>query len=381
MKGDELLADIHAQYPSIIKILLTGEASLAGVTNAINRANLYRYISKPWEAKDLAMTLERGIESYRRDRLLAEQNEQLREFNADLEKKVARRTQELQYAKELLEKQKAITDQKNANLLDSINYASRIQRALMPSQAELREMLPEHALMYLPRDVISGDFYYAVRAKYRLILVVGDCTGHGVPGALLSIIGIEALEKAIFISEHADPADILNSLDQHFRKMLRQQADDQEALSSEITLSDGMDISVCVIDQYPAAYTETLGPPKLRFSGANQHLLVATDGRIVKLQGQRRPIGGYYAHKYKPFTSTEITLTPNATYYMLTDGFQDQFGGAHNRKFLSKKLQALLERHSTLPLATQKEALEHAFESWKGDQKQLDDVTLLAFRV
>ena len=230
MKGDELLRRVHAISPSTLKIMLTGQATLEGVSNAINWANLYRYIGKPWEKDDLKLTVSEAIKSYFKDIKLEEHNEELKALNLSLEEKVIVRTAELA--------------NKNKKITDSISYARRIQQAVLPSQEHLDETLGEHFILFKPLEIVSGDFYWTTIFKNFLIFAVADCTGHGVPGAFMSMLGSASLNEIVDKQKAIDPADILNTLRKNIMTSLHQNGSSKEQ-------KDGMDISLVMIDLIP----------------------------------------------------------------------------------------------------------------------------------
>ncbi len=348
MKGDELLRQIHLLVPDAITILLTGEASLEGVTQAINTANLYRYIAKPWERSDLMMTLESALESYEKDAQLREQNHTLQVLNAELEQKVEERTHQIR--------------KKNEQIEASIRYAQRIQSSILPPRAEIMAAFPEHFIFFRPRDVVSGDFYWFGRKGKKSILVAADCTGHGVPGAFMSLIGNELLHKIIHDSDTSQPAHILEQLNEGIRRVWRGERKNRE----------GMDAAVCLIDEQARTLT---------FAGAKNPLCYIDDttGALVVVRGTRRSIDGRDSEI--PFEQHTIGLGQVRWFYLYSDGFQDQFGGADGKKFMRNQLWQLLERIHTQTPEAQQASLRETFLDWKGARKQIDDVLVMGFAV
>ncbi|MEO1653312.1 MAG: response regulator, partial [Bacteroidota bacterium] len=238
MKGDELLSLIHQLSPETRTILLTGQSNIEGITNAINHANLYRFISKPWNSQDLQLTIREGIKSYYQQKDIAAQNQKLKEMNTILEKKVKQRTAALENTLAVLHQKNQILEVKNHEIESSIRYAQRIQKATLPSQHTLSDYLDEHFLIFKPRDVVSGDFYWCYQmeeqqfprlgkvslrpeAQAPVILVLADCTGHGVPGAFMSMIGNNLLNQIVIQQGIQTPTRILSLLNEGIYKALQ----------------------------------------------------------------------------------------------------------------------------------------------------------------
>jgi sigma-B regulation protein RsbU (phosphoserine phosphatase) len=351
MKGDDLLIEIHRSAPDIIKILLTGQASLEGVTNAVNYANLYRYISKPWEVNDLILTVEEGIKSFYKDKQLRDQNIQLMNMNLVLERKVEERTKELQ--------------QKNENIQASINYAKRIQTALLPQQEEIDKIFPNNFVLYRPKDVVSGDLYWLHTEEPFVYLAAIDCTGHGVPGAFMSVIAHSLLNQIVIDKEVEMPNQILNELHKGVKKALkREEADNKE----------GMDISLCRID---------ISKNILYYAGAMSSIYLMCGGEFSEISADRCSIGGsvrmmpeqgYTLHTW------QIEQTTNV--YLFTDGYRDQIGGTDRVKFMSKRFREMIKEMAALPLATQGTFVENTLDNWTSNRyRQVDDILVMGVQI
>lgn len=358
MKGDELLIKIHDITPETRKIMLTGQATMEGVTNAVNRASLYRYIAKPWERRDLALTVAEAAKSFERDKQLKLQHEEIFRKNAEitavnenLENIVAERTADLKA------KQKEITD--------SINYAKRIQSAVMGPTKNIRKMLPESDILYIPKDIVSGDFYWFSEKNGIKIIAAGDCTGHGVPGAFMSLIGISLLNRIVNERGIVDPDVILNELRRNVITLLQQTGKSEET-------KDGMDIALAAID------TEN---GFLRFAGAynSLYLISSKTGELIEYKGDRMPVG-ICERKPRSFGSVDISLRENDLIYLFTDGLIDQFGGPLGKKMLSSRLKSLLLEVKRFRVEEQIEAVRNFFYTWKGAEEQIDDVLLVCCR-
>lgn len=381
MKGDEVLIKIHAKLPETRKIMLTGQSSVEGITNVINHARLYRFIAKPWSPNDLAMTVKEAIKSYYQEAELETTNKELASLNASLEQKVADRTLELQSALEEINKAKHIIEDKNKNITDSIKYAQRIQQAMLPSKEIMTNLLSDYFILFQPRDIVSGDFYWVEKVPERfiykedetrkvqvitgfqterIILAAVDCTGHGIPGAFMSLIGNDQLSTIILHDDIVEPQHILEQLHINIRKVLRQE---------ETRNNDGMEVSLCVIDKENKT---------LEFAGTRTPLVYIQDNTLFSISGDRRNIGGY--DNTKPFTKHTIDISKPTYCYIFTDGFQDQFGGPENKKFGGKNLANILLENHLLPFEQQKEILYQKLKQWMEHENQIDDIMLMGFK-
>jgi len=257
-----------------------------------------------------------------------------------------------------------IIEEKNRDITDSINYASRIQRAMLPKTSEIAG-LPENCFMlYLPRDIVSGDFYWFTEIKDKLVVVAGDCTGHGVPGSLMSMLGISFLEEIINDREITESGKILDELRKEVQRALHQKGEREEA-------RDGMDIALCVIDRKNNS---------LQFSGAYNNLYLIHAGELVEYPADRMPIG-IFEHADGDFICQNIKYNPGDIIYMFSDGYADQFGGPNHKKFKYSNLKNLLAEIHKLPLPDQRNRLESEFLKWKGDNPQTDDVLIVGLRL
>jgi len=257
-----------------------------------------------------------------------------------------------------------IIDEKNKDITASINYARRIQRAILPVPTEINGLEKNIFILYLPKDVISGDFYWFSEVNGKLIVTAADCTGHGVPGALMSMLGISFLEEIVNNREITESGKILNELRREVQRALRQKGDRDET-------KDGMDISLCVVDREKNM---------IQYSGANNSLYLIRSGELIEFHADRMPIGIYDLVE-KDFKNNDISIVPGDLLYMFSDGYVDQFGGPNHKKFKSTNLKTLLIEIHKLPLPEQKEILENQFNSWKENAEQIDDVLILGMKL
>lgn len=267
---------------------------------------------------------------------------------------------------EKLNEQKEIIESKNKNILSSINYAKRIQNAILPPNSLLKKHFSEHFIIFKPKDIVSGDFYWFSNKGDKSIIVAADCTGHGVPGAFMSMIGNSLLNKLIVDFSHRQPADILYKLRQEVISAVSQGGYD------EPESQDGMDIAICAID-HESNYIE--------YSGAFNSLYIVRNGELLETKANRMPIGRYLKKDKDPFTNHKIKIEKGDAVYLFSDGFPDQFGGPDNKKIGSKRFKELFVSLAGQSMDKQKEKLENHFEEWKGEVGQLDDVLVIGFRL
>lgn len=266
--------------------------------------------------------------------------------------------------KSAVEQQKILVEEKHKEIKDSINYAERIQRALLASVKALDENLEDYFILFKPKDVVSGDFYWATKLKNNnFVLVIADSTGHGVPGAIMSIVNMASLKEAI-VQGILSPDLILNET----RRLIIENLKNDGSIEGG---KDGMDGSLLSFD---------FKNKTLHCAAANNPIWIIRDKELIEIKADRMPIGKHDKDK-TPFTLHTINLQKGDVVYALTDGFPDQFGGNDGKKFKSKKLQELLLSIAQEPMEIQKQSLNSVFEKWKGDLEQVDDVCLLGVRI
>ena len=275
---------------------------------------------------------------------------QLRKDKKILEQKVKERTAEIAAQKE--------------EITSSIEYASRIQMAMLPINDHYTDFFSDHFVIFKPRDIVSGDFYWIGEDDHHIFFTVADCTGHGVPGAFMSTLGISTLNEIIANKSDLKANTILDLLREKIKTSLHQTGKEGEA-------SDGMDIAFCVLDKNRKV---------LEFSGAYNPLLIFQGGEMKEYKADRMPIGIYYGEK-KSFTNYEISVKKGDTLYIFSDGFVDQFGGPDGVKYKLSKLKLLLSGIYYKPLDEQRSIIENEFQEWRGAGNQIDDVTIIGVRI
>ena len=268
---------------------------------------------------------------------------------------------------EELESQKSIIEEKNKDITDSILYAQKIQEAMLHSHADVSGVFPDFLIIYKPKDIVAGDFYWWVNGGDRFYLAVADCTGHGVPGAMISVACANILNKSVKELSLSKPSHILD-------KTTELVVDAFSINGIEQTyITDGMDIALCAIEKLDS------GNVAIEFSGANNPLWIyRKNGQFEEIPGDRQPIG-YFENK-RPFTNSSVILEKGDTIYMFSDGYTDQFGGEKNKKYKSSNFKKKLSSIQSLSLELQKEFLEKEFEDWKGTLAQTDDVCVMAVK-
>lgn len=257
-----------------------------------------------------------------------------------------------------------LIEEKNKNITDSLKYARHIQESLMPGKTTLDTHLQDYFVFYKSKDIVSGDFYWLQQKNDKVFFSVVDCTGHGVPGAFISLVGNNVLIQAVKDNVSGRAEDIINQTNILFNRTIRQTLE-------ESTVKDGMDLSFLAIDRKKE---------ELQFVGANHTLVLIRDGNMLTFKGNKFPIGIFIGEEVKQFTSETIPYKKGDTFYLFTDGYIDQFGGADSRKYTRKRLYTLLLEINYLPMTEQKEKIVSVFNEWLGDQEQLDDVLISGIR-
>ncbi len=276
----------------------------------------------------------------------------------NLEEKVKERTSEVV-------KQKEVIEAKNKHITDSIKYAKRIQEAIIPGEDMVKGLLKNSFVLYKPKDIVSGDFYWVERKENKILFAVVDCTGHGVPGAFMSIIGFNGLNQIVNEYNYTKPSEILTELNKIITHTLRQRVEDS-------VIRDGMDMAICSID---------LENNKLEFAGAFNPLFIIRNQEVLEIKGDKLPIGNFLGQADYEFTNHEIDLLPNDKLYLFSDGYADQFGGPQGKKLKYNHFRKLLLDNHTKPMADQKSSMDTFFESWRQGFEQIDDVCVIGVAV
>ncbi len=291
-------------------------------------------------------SLEREMESFQR------KNKKLWEQSLAIHKE-----------KERIDGLKKEIETKHKELTDSIHYAKRIQGALLPKKEAIDTALQEYFILWRPRDIVSGDFYWIRQVDHYSIIVAADCTGHGVPGGFMSMLGIAFLNEVVTNLVDIKANEILDQLRELVKISL------QQSLESR-TPSDGMDMAICIIDNRKK---------ELQFAGANNPLVYLRDDELHQLKPTRNPIAIY--RKEKPFQLNTLQLQKGDQFYIFSDGYVDQFGDSQDIRYTIRRFKDSLLEIQHLPMSEQKAELESRLEKWQGERKQLDDILVIGFKV
>lgn len=363
MTGVEFLEKIIPEYPDLVRIIITAYSDMEAIAYAINEAGIYQYIQKPWDADEMRHILQKAFVSYQlhvdNKKLITDlesANKSLKEANEDLEAKVEARTVEVMA-------QKSEIELKSQKITSSINYAKRIQDAMLPRLPAMQRAFHDLFVLFKPRDIVSGDFYWFHEERHLKIIAAVDCTGHGVPGAFMSLVGQQALNRIVRQNGILEPDLILNELHLEIRSMLKQEQTDNQ---------DGMDVSICLYDKKEKT---------LQFAGAKNPLVYVKNKEIFHIKGDKHPIGGKQKEEKRIFAKHTISIDEPTNFYIFSDGYQDQFGGKEDRKFMISNMRELLLEIHNEPIDEQNILLDQTINDWKKNTKQLDDILVIGFRI
>lgn len=270
---------------------------------------------------------------------------------------------ELAKSKEIIEEERNVVIEQKKEITDSINYARRIQRAFIPAESEFNSCFTDSFVLFKPKDIVSGDFYWMHKKNNKIYYATADCTGHGVPGGFMTMLGLSFLEEIIDSKRSDNPAEVLNLLRDKIINTLKQGASSEEN-------KDGMDIVLCCVDTKERVLT---------YAAANNSFYIGRGGALIDLKADKQPCG--FFHDPKPFTAYEYQLEQGDCVYTFTDGYADQFGGPKGKKFRYKQFETLLIDNCKKPFTHQKEILGSAFENWKGKLEQVDDVLVIGVKI
>lgn len=380
MTGLTLLEKIKEHNFFVKTIVISAYSDLENIRTAMNRG-AFDFITKPVDLIDLEKTIYKTIEEIKllkeghkaakeldqalldkakaqqealenlleKEKLILEQNERL-------EGLVIERTSQLQ-------QQKNIVEEKNKEILDSIHYASHLQQAILPRPDVLQESFKDHFILYQPKDIVSGDFYWMQKINNKVVVAVADCTGHGVAGALMSMLGVSLLNQIVVETDEIKPSHILDKLHQAVSKSLQQ---------SHNNSNQGMDICFCCFD-FDNKY--------LQYAGANRPLVFISNAELKIIAADKSPIGGTQFERTNGFTNHMLPFSDFENIYMFTDGYADQFGGEHSKKIMTKRLKEIFMEKKDIAMQEQHNFLAEFFTSWKSGNEQVDDVLVLGLRI
>jgi len=265
--------------------------------------------------------------------------------------------------KKEVERQKALVEEKNKEVMDSIMYAKYLQDAILPTLSSIKQHLPESFVLYKPKDIVAGDFYWLEQTGDSVLIAAADCTGHGVPGALVSVVCSNALNRAVKEFKIIEPGKILDKV----RELVVETFE-----KSESNVQDGMDISL-------ACLTPSKAGMQVQWSGAFNPLWYLQDGEMKEVGADKQPVGKFESQNV--FTTHTLQLKKGDVLYLFTDGYADQFGGPKGKKFKYKQFQESLLVISNKSMDEQKQPLEETLKEWKGELGQMDDVLVIGIRI
>jgi len=266
-------------------------------------------------------------------------------------------------AQNIIHEQKMLLENKNKDISDSINYAKRIQLAMLPDRKILRDELADSFILFRPKDVVSGDFYSLFQAERKIIIVAADCTGHGIPGAFMSILSGNILYQIIMQNNKTNPAEILTLLNKSINEILKQ---------NQNSSTEGLDIALCSIDKEKSI---------LEYSGANRPLWQIRNSELIEFQPDKNSVGGHQKYEKRNYTNREIEVKKNDMFYIFSDGYADQFGGEKEKKMMTKTFKELILSVCYKPMIEQKKELQLFFKKWSGLVEQTDDVLVIGFKI
>lgn len=303
------------------------------------------FISKPFQKSELLIKVRSGLNLVHKIKEIKAQQKEL----------------ELKHQEVISQRDKIASQRKD--IIDDIHYSKRIQKAIFPTDENMEKVLKEYFVLNLPRNIVSGDFYWVGEINNKNIIAVGDCTGHGISGAFMTMAGIAFLNQILNTYADIEPHDILFELRKLVMNLLKQKGEEGEA-------ADGMDISLIKFNELNY----------VNFAGANNPLYLVRNNELTIYKGDRMPIG---IHMFfdKQFSNISIEVQKGDMIYLFTDGYADQFGGPHNKKFRYNQFQELLIKISSLSMTEQKEVLYRTMKTWQGTNDQVDDILILGFRI
>ncbi|MBC7694286.1 MAG: tetratricopeptide repeat protein [Burkholderiales bacterium] len=271
----------------------------------------------------------------------------------------------LEEKNEIINHQKHLVEEQHQDITDSIKYAQRIQGAILPPKNMWEKILPSSFVLYMPKDILSGDFYWIEETEDYIYVAAADCTGHGVPGALISIVNFNLLNKAVLEKKLVTPSEILDTVNILLTESLHQTI-------GESAVRDGMDVALIAIHKHS---NEVL------FSGANNPIYIVSHGELKQIKGDKFPVGAFVEDQMQKFTTKRFTVEKGDSIYLFSDGFADQFGGEKGKKYKYNPFQEKLKEITDLPLIEQSGKMEAEFLKWKGNHEQVDDVLLIGIKI
>lgn len=370
--ANTLLGNYYRDQNNFTKALYQHQIAMSAAQEMAEKnliAQIYKNISEVYSKSG---NFEKALETYKRHdevkTIVQNMNNEitLKSLQAQFELEQAEKEKEIYKFKNIeLAKANALIEAKNKDITDSIRYAKHIQEAILPDRSYMSKYLHDYFILYKPKDIVSGDFYWFLEKDGLLYLAAVDCTGHGVPGAFVSIVGGNILNQVVRQGNFVHAADILNEVNRHFNMTIRQTFE-------ESTVKDGMDVALCVID---------LNQKVIDFCGAFNPLYIVRDGQLHIFKGNKFPVGIFIGDEVKIFQGERIDIMEGDMIYLFSDGFSDQFGGEFNKKLMPHRFRDVILANATKATKIQLYALESFFEYWRGHHEQVDDILVIGFRI
>ncbi|MBU0486325.1 MAG: tetratricopeptide repeat protein [Bacteroidetes bacterium] len=279
---------------------------------------------------------------------------------------IEEKNEELNQRNEEISNQRDEIEKKNKNITDSIKYAVQIQKAILPTKETIERLIPDSFILFRPKDIVSGDFYWLAEKHGKVLISAIDCTGHGVPGAFMSIVGNNILKQAVNEFDLSSPDEILNCLSRGVNETLRQQT------MHESEVKDGMDLSLCTVNREKMV---------MQFAGVNNPMYIVRKGEVLICEPEKYPIGEPFHDEFYGYSHKEYALEKGDALYLFSDGYIDQFGGPNRKKILSKRFREILVSVQHLSMQQQRTELIRVFDEWRGGIEQYDDVLVLGIRI
>ncbi len=353
------------KYPKIPEGDYTFRVKAINAYGVEGEEAVYRFtILPPWYRTNWAYTAYIILFLLALRLLLYLNSRRLNAANLRLRKIVNDSTAEIREQKDEIEGQRDEIAKKNKALMDSIRYAKSLQDAILPAKELIEKALPHHFVYFQPRDIVSGDFYWFYEKEDQVFIAAVDCTGHGVPGALVSMTGSNLLNQIIIEKDNNDPGTILSELNVGVKSVFSNEG-------SLASANDGMDIALCVLNKQSKV---------IEFAGAHRPMIVIRDGEIIEVKGDRTPIGGRTDASFA-FTAHTFQAQLHDSIYIFSDGYPDQFGGDRNRKFMISRLKKMFIDICALPAEEQKQHLHNTLLQWQGNLNRVDDILIIGFEV
>lgn len=348
MTGDQLLEESMRFYPEAKKILMSGDPTIDAIVHSINSANLYRMLTKPLQEPDFQLTIKQAINAFELDLKVKAANRSLKKMNESLSRIVEEKVFEIK--------------SKNKQLTDSINYARLIQKSVLSDELEFANHIPNAFTLIMPKDIVSGDFFWYNNNRESLSYILADSTGHGVPGAFVSLLAYGAFSDAFESTiDKSDVQSIVCKANNQFKKTLNAN-----------TTKDSAEVGYLFLNWRSL---------ELKYFGFKMPLYIVRKGEVIELCGSELIFGEDFLHELEPESMKGFQLRKGDTLFISTDGYKDQFGGKLGKKFGSKRFKAMISFLSEHEPKGYSEALAKELKTWQGNNEQIDDISIFGLSI